>query len=302
MDVTNQNRKISVLSDEWAKDIFVADFIDPPQEEQEERQECRCSSVLPPKRIKSPNLVCINSKSRFNSGVSEHNPIRVNLSTPLQEFEKITLYSASVPISWDLINSSCNQLTLEEELGAAIFTITISSGSYTPNLLAQEIQNKLNAPTVSPNGYTYAVTYTSLTNTMTISTSANFRIRGDLNTTSSICKNIGFMLSATSFATTQTSTWKVDIGAPQVIYLKIDEVGGAVITASPSNSGNSFILTLESNSNEMRKFTVNNDFKSYILTDLLTSTSLMGLTLSLRFEDGTLVPIKTDWSIVLELQ
>lgn len=240
-------------------------------------------------------VLSIDTQNRVNT--TEFNTARLTFSDQLPGFDRLTLLSASIPINWDIINATNNQLTIEEQSPNNTFVVTISPGNYTASGLAAQLQSTLNAS--SPGLFTYTVGYNNITNKITIACTNTYRIRGDLNTSTSLAPLIGFPLSSTAYAITNTSTYKVDIGPPRQIYIRIKSVDGGVITSNDNNRGNTFVVPLSVGAYQVNLYEAMSAFEQTVDITPGAARALRNMEIGLYFENGTVIPIQSNWSCVL---
>ncbi len=254
---------------------------------------CNCDKDK--RKLESVGTISVDTSDRIDT--STFNPCRITIGDQLPGFDKLSLLSASIPVNWDIINSTNNQLTIEEQVPNNIFTVTIAPGNYTASGLAAQLQATLNAS--SPGAFTYTVGYNNITNKITISCTNTYRIRGDLNTTTSIAPLIGFTLSATTYAITQTSTYKVDIGPPRQIFIRVKSVGGNLYTSNETNRGNTFVVPLNAGAYQVSLYEALNAFEQSTDVTPGASRALRNMEISLHFNNGNIIPIESNWSIVM---
>lgn len=111
----------------------------------------------------------------------------------------VSLEQATIPLTQSPVNSNNNTLVLEENIGAATTTVTLSNQAYTGGELAVELKSKLDA---ASGLNTFTVTYNGGTKKITIvASSTNFRFASS----STALKVIGFAANE-SYATTHVSS------------------------------------------------------------------------------------------------
>jgi hypothetical protein len=119
-------------------------------------------------------------------------------------------------------------------------TFLISDGFYTPQQLAQHLQNGLNA--TSTNSYNYSVLYSDINYKFSINCSSSFSLP-----VSALGQVLGFTL-ATGTGTTQLSDSITLLNDPQYMLLDISFVGATMTTTASQKT--SFILTNNRESEE----------------------------------------------------
>lgn len=254
---------------------------------------CSCAG-----RHKQPETVGILSLDTQNRvDITSFNPVRMTLSEQLPGFDKLSLLSASIPVNWNIIDTNNNQLTIEEQSPNNTFVVTIAPGNYSASALASLLQSTLN--TSSPGLFTYTVGYNNITNQISIACTDSFRIRGDLNTSTSIAPLLGFGLTSTVYAISLTSVYKVDIGPPRQIYIKIKSVEGGITTANDNNRGNTFVVPLNAGAYQVNLYQAMSAFEQLVNVTPGAGRALRNIELSLHFENGSVIPIQSNWSIVV---
>jgi hypothetical protein len=96
----------------------------------------------------------------FQSGTSSNFRYRIDLPNN-NKYNRVALIHANFNKSWYVVESLKNTFTLTEENSAQSATVTIPIGSYTKTTFLASLPALLN--TASPNGYTYTVSYSTLT-------------------------------------------------------------------------------------------------------------------------------------------
>lgn len=102
--------------------------------------------------ITNSRIIHINSSDRI-TGTNENFVFSFNLSAS-QNYTSCCILSASIPISYYMIQSGYNTFTLKED--SKEVEITVEAGNYNTHSFALNISSLLT--TNSPNGYTYSIT------------------------------------------------------------------------------------------------------------------------------------------------
>ena len=122
------------------------------------------------------NLICIRSRDLDNTD-SIGNTGRLTLQTPIEALpnEKlfVCVHSAIFPNSWYNLSSELNNniISFKETGDTDYINLTITNGSYNITELMSSIKTALEAN--SRNGLTYTLTYSEITNSVTITHSNN---------------------------------------------------------------------------------------------------------------------------------
>lgn len=187
----------------------------------------------------SQKNVTIDS-SRRESGTSTN--FNINLPIPsINYFNKAAVSYFEMPKAYYLVDSANNQFALDEEAGGSQVNVTISVGNYTAATLATELGTQMSA--VSPNGYTYTVTYDSSTNKFTF-THATASSSTDFTITSSNIwdRYLGFTNDLSSTNGIATSDNQIDLQRHNVLYLTADNISNnnddVLLTIFPSGYSN----------------------------------------------------------------
>ena len=157
----------------------------------------------------------------------------VNLKRPWKNISKIYL-NVSFPVSY---YATINKRLKWKENGGATINILMSSGNWTANTLATEVQTLLNTNTLI-GGRTYAVTFSTITGkySVTVSPSGTAQFIVDTET---IFQQMGY--SVTTADTSFLLSDKVSIlNGPTSLYLKSS--GLSKIIVNPFHNSNSEII------------------------------------------------------------
>lgn len=183
------------------------------------------------------------------------------MSKPLTNVAAMKILEAQIPFTWYVFNTSNNQFTLQEDIGAPV-TIFVPIGNYSSTSLSAVLSSILT--TSSPNGRTYTVTYSGSSSTQpntgkftfTSSVAAVFTFtfggtEGDTDPgiylgfrgSTPISSTIGGILVAPNVA---------NITGPNYLYLKSNRMGSLFTTYLPQGADK-----LGSNISEVAKIPVN---------------------------------------------
>lgn len=232
----------------------------------------------------------IDSRSRDKTIFSNSNYFTIQLSKPYKKVKSIELVSAEIPISYNNVISSNNQIIINENNNTNTnITINIAPNTYTLSSFATALQTALNAATIS--SYVYTVTYTSSTNSINITTTGTFRI-----VSATCARIIGFNGTTTNFSNTWTSTLACDIVLEKYILLKLNN-----IPFLSYNSNNNYFakIHIPSASNTILYNGINN---SYSQRKMIENDNfiLNNINMELCFYDGSRVDLKgLDYSFTL---
>lgn len=102
-----------------------------------------------------------DTDSTPGSGVLPSDWPLFSLARPLQNLAAIKVLEVTIPFSWYVFNYNNNTFTLNEGAGGGDVTVTIPEGNYNGTSLATALELAMNA--VSPNTYTYIVSYNPVT-------------------------------------------------------------------------------------------------------------------------------------------
>lgn len=168
------------------------------------------------------NTLQLPSSSFLNQAKTQ---LKIVLDHPIQTYHSnqrilISLYSASIPISWYNIDATQNKFILQEELSPDA-NITIPPGNYNSRNLCSIIQSLLNSN--SPNSFNYTVTYSSIYNKITIvcdEVTANITL--DFDVDDSIYKAMGFGKGSYMFSSSITAPNIVQLYDEYSLYLHCD--------------------------------------------------------------------------------
>jgi hypothetical protein len=168
------------------------------------------------------NTLQLPSSSFLNQAKTQ---LRIVLEQPIQTYHSnqrilISLYSASIPISWYNIDPTQNKFILQEEMSPDV-DIIIPPGNYNSRNLCSIIQSLLNSN--SPNSFNYSVTYSAIYNKITIicdEVSANITL--NFNVDDSIYKAMGFAKANYGFTGNITSPFISQLYDEYSLYLHCD--------------------------------------------------------------------------------
>lgn len=99
--------------------------------------------------------VYINSRNRIAPNKSTDSNFSFLITLPDDNFDRVVLLQASIPVSYEMVNPRNNRFILEE--GGVGVTVELGLGNYKVNNFRAEVAAKLNA--ASPNGFTYNITF-----------------------------------------------------------------------------------------------------------------------------------------------
>lgn len=178
----------------------------------------------------SQKNISIDSSERIH-GSATNFAVRVNLPQN-NNFSKCSVSYCEFPKSFYLSETGYNTFSLDEAAGGGDQTVTIPVGYYDASSLATALGTALTA--ASSNGYTYTVSYSSLTNKYTFSHdagSAEFTI-----TTDTLWEKIlGFNNDLSSSSGTATSDNQINLQRYDALYLTASNI---------SNNNDQVLLTL----------------------------------------------------------
>lgn len=125
----------------------------------------------------------------------------------------------TIPNTYYNVNSTNNQIYFEESVAGAL-TGTLATGSYTSTTLPSAIVTAMEAASA----LTYTVTYSATLSSLTITpSSGTLAFNYATNTTNSAHKVMGFDVSDTGLAASQTGPNPIQLAAPLSIGINIAE-------------------------------------------------------------------------------
>jgi hypothetical protein len=103
-------------------------------------------------------------------------------------------------------------------------TVTIPIGTYSATQLRDQLETSLND--ASPNGWTYSITFSSITAKYTFDVSGNSSSQPSFTFTTNVYENLGFLANTTNtfVADTLTSTTVIDVSPENNVMLRSNMV------------------------------------------------------------------------------
>lgn len=165
----------------------------------------------------------VNSARRLG-GISSNFHYYLNID-PTEQYDRVVVLAASIPKSYYLIDSSHNQFSLKEDVSQ--ITITFPTGNYTRRSLATTLTTLLNDN--SPNGYTYAITYTNIGSgnddgKYVFTVTGNGGVQPEFNFTDQMYEQLGFEINSTNtfVGDTLTSTNVINLTNEATLFIHSD--------------------------------------------------------------------------------
>lgn len=156
----------------------------------------------------------------------------VNLSRCIKP-DYVSVVSAEIPASFYVITTGNNEIPFQENIGVAA-TATLTSGNYTPSTLAAEIATQMSA--VSPNVRAYTVTYSAITDVITISVNLGTFALLWASSTQKLWRNLGYTSSSTTQAASQTNPRGLQLSY-NYVFLNIAQFSTANVSSGPTAAG-----------------------------------------------------------------
>jgi hypothetical protein len=165
----------------------------------------------------------------LNRTIASDDPFQcsVKLQRPLTKIKRIGLKSAEIPINFYNIWSPYNIFQITISTGTTL-AITPTEGIYTIASFVTELQSKLQ--TIG-NSLTYSVTYSTLTNKLTIS-NPNVQFRFTTGAITTLNTLLGFTTSS-SYANSVTATYPYILNLDHYITIFIDYIPTNYINQQP---------------------------------------------------------------------
>lgn len=218
------------------------------------------------------------------------------VQVPPTQGKCVRLLDAAIPQTQYVINENNNVLSFTEVLaGPTIntYTATLTPGSYSASALAAELKTQMEVPSA----LTYTVSYDSITNTFTISTTETFIL--SFSVAGSPAAQLGFDTVDTDLAMSVTSTRGVNLSPPLYLFLSIEGLGlPSVKVASLQPAGGNFPLVMQGNSYTVSIFGSQTSYS----VDLRHTGNSGNLRVRLTDADGKLAGIRSDWAFTLLLE
>lgn len=166
--------------------------------------------------------VVIDSKKRLNGTSTEFS---YNISQEVKIQKKIRLAYSSIPNTSYMINSKNNVFKIKFASDGAHVTYNLAVGTYMPQELGDLV-------TAAVNRLSFAMTYNNNTLKYTMAASENFNI--DWSVSGNLNQILGYDLSQVN-GTPLTGLNIIKFVYPEVLYIKISDLSGSVITSDPLN-------------------------------------------------------------------
>lgn len=236
-------------------------------------------------------MLHINSYDRETNSQSSSDFI-INFQNGLK-ICNLDLESCYIPNVMYNVNSNNNTLIFTEAAGD--LTCTLTNGSYTITQLRTELKTQLDAAGLE----TYTITYSNITNFLTITATGVFELKFAL-TGNLIYKLLGFSNLNTTSVNTHTGGNSVDLSYTNYIKLKIYGIYSNVKTSSHQDC--TFIIP--NNALSKGQFIEYHNLKDNTKISNFTSTNknVYFLHIKLYDEYDNLVSLNgVDWSMILKL-
>lgn len=175
--------------------------------------------------MKAPSRFLVHSYDRTSSSASSTNFV-VQLDSSYANYTRAKLKWVSIPLSVYQITNSNNTIYFNEN--STNKTATIANGCYSASDLATAISTALNS---ASGGYnTYTITYSVNTFLLTFAAPNVFVLRWSQN--SALARICGFSATDTSSATSQVSTFAIQLESYLDLNIYVQELGGLLHTSS----------------------------------------------------------------------
>jgi len=146
----------------------------------------------------------------------------------IDNIKAVKVKNCLMPLAVYVIDSrNCNVYFVEQATNTITRTCVLSFGNYTGSTLATELSSKITAAGTG----LYSVAYASVSNTLTISNMANFKIVSGNNNAN---YEIGFENSTGIYNTSIIGANQVDLSGVKTIHL-VSNIGGIVVVGKNFN-------------------------------------------------------------------
>lgn len=254
------------------------------------------------------NLICMRSRDLLNTNLLGNNG-RMVLQSPIEANDNERLYvcvlSATFPNSWYNLSSYLNNNTISfKETGDSDFKlITLDEGSYNILELLSHIKTKLEAN--STNSETYTLTYSEITNAVSIrrSTMPDITTTFDFTTSTSCRRMIGFLsnIQVLQF-TTLVSDRAVDITDTfNSIYIRLPNLSNQKVIESSTNRYSNIVAHIPVPFSRNTIFTY--EPSQPFCVELLQKTiSAIDINITFQNEEQQVHFFKGDWEVNLLIE
>lgn len=254
------------------------------------------------------NLICIRSRDLSNTNLLGNNG-RMVLQSPIEANENERLYvcvlSATFPNSWYNLSNYLNNNTISfKETGDSDFKlITLDEGSYNILELIAHIKAKLEAN--STNSLTYTLTYSEITNSVSIQHSNMSNITTTLDfTTSTTCRRmIGFLSSIQTISSSAiVSDRAVDITDTfNSIYIRLPNLSNQKVIESSTNRYSNIVAHIPVPFSRNTIFTYEPS-KPFCVELLQKTISAIDINITFQNEEQQVHFGKGDWEVNLLIE
>ena len=254
------------------------------------------------------NLICMRSRDLSNTNLLGNNG-RMVLQAPIEANDNERLYvcvlSATFPNSWYNLSNYLNNNTISfKETGDSDFKlITLDEGSYNILELLAHIKTKLEAN--STNSETYTLTYSEITNAVSIrrSTMPDITTTFDFTTSTSCRRMIGFLsnIQVLQF-TTLVSDRAVDITDTfNSIYIRLPNLSNQKVIESSTNRYSNIVAHIPVPFSRNTIFTYEPS-KPFCVELLQKTISAIDINITFQNEEQQVHFGKGDWEVNLLIE
>jgi len=176
-------------------------------------------------------IIHIDSHQRL-SGTHQDGTYKIQIDNgQILDYDRVVVLSATVPKSYYAIELGFNTFVLDEVNLSA--TVAIPEGTYSANQFKNTLPGLMTA--ASPNGWTYTMTFSSITAKFTYNVTGNGGVQPSIITTVNVYEQLGFLpladnpLGVNTFSgDTIDSTTVIDCSPENNIFIRSEIcLGGA---------------------------------------------------------------------------
>lgn len=166
-------------------------------------------------------IVHIDSHQRI-SGTHQDGTYKIKVDNgTIQDYDRVVVLSATLPKSYYAIELGFNTFQIDES--GDIITVTIPEGTYSANQFKNTLPGLMTAESASTGqGWTYTMTFSSITAKYSYVVSGNGGIQPVIITTQNVHEQLGFFGSSSNpfVGDTLTSTTVIDMSPENNVFLR----------------------------------------------------------------------------------
>lgn len=252
-------------------------------------------------------LIHVDSRDRNATAYPNASYFRLNFFEELRNVTSVQLVSAELPFSFYTFSAAIGNTSLTVSIDSFQYTITLPDGTYSQTSLASTLQSLLITAT-SYSGLTCTVNTATNVFTITLGGHTVAVVATGASGGTSLAYRLGFTEGGiTSGSSSVSGSFPMTIQPEKYAMLCIDEFDSrTVIEHRPSgNEANPAVRALAklqiASAFGATSFVGNGgEFNGLPVVSVVPpKASLTHLTVSLRFHDGTLIPLNADYSFTL---